>query len=627
MKHTLISVVLLITLFLFSISWGQVDTVTLLHINDTHSCLAPIGPRDASLHGSLGGIARVASLVGQLRATNPNTLFLHGGDAFIGDLFFNTYFGIPELQLLQALGLDAMAVGNHEFDLTPVTLLTALDSSFTGGGFPLLSANLILEDPTVNPLKNYIHPYTIKQAGNVKVGIFGLTTPATNTLSQPQPAVVDTGFIQTGATMVDTLKAKGCQVIICLSHLGLTFDELLAQSVPGIHVIIGGHDHYKLQHPVEIRNPAGETTLIVQANAFYLNLGKLTLSVSGKNVRLLSYQMYDINNSIPEEPTIKNTVDQLIAGIEQTYPGVFTQRIGYATKDFEEVADSLSTDGYKDTPIGNLVTAAFRAALGTDIAIEAGGSTAQKLYKGPIVADDLFRVVGYGFNETNGLGYELATFKMTGAALLAGLEFGLSSLENDEYLMQTSGLDYTYNAHRAPGNRVTRATVHGQLLDTNRTYTVAANQFVPGFLDYLQIPYSDLHICNGDTTEFQVLANYVSALDTISPERRGNIISPVKNSPFTAPMEYKLNQNYPNPFNPSTEIGYQVSTDSHVMLKIYDMLGRTIAVLVDEQKPAGKHSIVWNASHVSSGVYFYRFEATGKNNVHFVETKKLLLNK
>jgi 5'-nucleotidase len=628
MKYKLITVVLLNALFLSSIALGQVDTITLLHINDTHSCLAPIGPRDASLQGSLGGIARVASLVGQLRASNPNILFLHSGDAFVGDLFFNTYFGVPEFQLLQAIGLDAMTVGNHEFDLTPAALLTALDSSFTGGGFPLLSANLILEDPTVKQLRNYIHPYTIKQAGSVKVGIFGLTTPATNTLSQPQPAVVDSGFIQTGAMIVDSLKAKGCQLIICLSHLGLTFDELLAQSVPGIHVIVGGHDHYTLRHPVQIQDPAGETTLIVQANAFYLHLGKLTLLVSGNKVRMLSYQMYEINNSIPQEPSIKNIVDNLKMGIEQTYPGVFTHRIGYATNDFEEVADSLTTDGYKDTPIGNLVTTAFRAALGTEIAIEPGGSTAQKLYKGPLVADDLFRVVGYGFNQQNGLGYFLATFKMSGEALLSGLEFGLSTIEeNDEYLLQTSGLVYTYNAHRPAGKRVTRATVHGQPLDPYRLYTVTANQFIPLFLDYLQIPYSDLHICSGDTTEFQVLTKYVEALDTIKPERRGSMTSPVKDGVSTIPSKCRLDQNFPNPFNPSTKIEYQLSSDCHVTLNIYDMLGRLIAVLVDARKQTGTYSITWNASHVSSGVYFYRLEATGKDNTHFVNTKKLFLIK
>ncbi|MFH0992578.1 MAG: metallophosphoesterase [bacterium] len=144
------SLFLLVSLFIFSISRAQVDTLTILHINDTHSTLGTIGPRNAALQGGLGGIARVASYVGYTKMTEPNVLFLHAGDAFVGDLFFNSFFGVAELKLLLSLGLDAMAVGNHEFDLTPAILQMALDSAFTDAAFPMLSANINLEDPSVN---------------------------------------------------------------------------------------------------------------------------------------------------------------------------------------------------------------------------------------------------------------------------------------------------------------------------------------------------------------------------------------------------------------------------------------------------------------------------------------------
>ena len=623
MKHFL-SLVAIIGLFAVQLSLAQTDTITIIHVNDTHSCLAPIGPRDADLHGTLGGIARAATLFGMIRATSPNPILLHGGDVFIGDLFFNVYYGIAEFQLMQALGFDAMAVGNHEFDLTPSTLQTALDTAFVGGGFPLLSANLILENDTVKPLKKYIQPYMIKQAGTIKVGIFGLTTPSTNVLSLPKPAVVDTNIIQIAASMVDTLTSKGCTLIICLSHLGVTLDESVASYVPGIHVIVGAHDHYKFNTPIQVTNPSGDTTFIVQANAFYLNAGKLTLTVTGGKVHVIHYTMFDIDNSIPEDPTIKTIVDGLITGIEQKYSSkVFTQRIGYAKSDFEEVAESLTTDGYKDTPIGDLVTDAFRAALKTDIAIEAGGSTAQKLYKGPIVADDLFRVVGYGFNTENGLGYHLVKFKMSGAALLMGLEFGLSTIEeNDEYLLQSSGLVYTYNAHRPVWNRVVSALVGTEPVDPTKIYTVAANEFVPSFLQYLQIPYTDCYTYTGDTTEFQVLWSYVAAQDTIVPVRHNGIVSPVKGEVTMTPKKFALSQNYPNPFNPSTTISFEIPTSSFVSLKIFNLLGEEVVTLMNEDKQVGKYNINWNASGLASGVYFYHLHAG-----NYDATRKLVLMK
>jgi 5'-nucleotidase / UDP-sugar diphosphatase len=516
---------------------GQIDTIIILHVNDTHGNLSTIGPRNAGLVGSLGGIARAASLIGGERMANPNALLLHAGDFSIGDLFYNKYFGVTELRLMVALGFDALTLGNHEFDLTPPTLLKALDSGFVGGGFPVLSANLLLPDASVQPLKKYVSPFTVKQAGNMKVGIFGLTTPATNLLSQPGPAVLDTNIIPIAARMVDSLKARNCTVIICLSHLGLPLDELVGRYVPGIHVIMGGHDHYSLAKPRLVTNPTGDTTLILQANAFYLDLGKLRLTVEGNRVRMLDYSLFPITSSIPEEPTIAANVTAMIADIEGVYGPVYTQKMATVTAFCDEVADSLMFQGKHDTPVGNLVTDAFRAATGTQIAFEVGGSTAEPLYPGPIVSADAFRVVGYGFNTVNGLGYRIATFTMTGTALLSGLEYGLSGIEaDDEFLIQASGLTYVYNSGLPPLGRLVSAKVNGVPVDPSATYSVTANEFAPMFLTQLGIPFSNLHVSN-DTTEFQVLAGYCAQLGSITPGVEGRVVNVV--TPTAAPSEHK----------------------------------------------------------------------------------------
>ncbi|MEB2355701.1 MAG: metallophosphoesterase, partial [Ignavibacteriales bacterium] len=121
------------------------DTITILHVNDSHSTLEAIGPRDANLEGTQGGISRAATVIGMTKMTEQNVLTLHGGDVFIGDFFFNKFLGVAEFQLMASLGFDAMAVGNHEFDLTPAYLDTALRNSFPPGyGFPLISSNVNL---------------------------------------------------------------------------------------------------------------------------------------------------------------------------------------------------------------------------------------------------------------------------------------------------------------------------------------------------------------------------------------------------------------------------------------------------------------------------------------------------
>jgi 5'-nucleotidase / UDP-sugar diphosphatase len=500
-----------------AIACGQIDTITIIHVNDTHSTLSPTGPRNASLRGSRGGIARAATLITSLEATNPNPIFLHAGDFSIGDLFYNLYFGVPELRILSSLGCKAMAVGNHEWDLTPATLTAALDSGFSTGGFPLLSANTILEDPSLKSLRKYIHPSVTVSAGGTRVGIFGLTTPAATMLSRPMPAVVDTPF-RYAAARVESLMVAGCNVIICLSHLGFALDQTLAAMVPGINVVVGGHDHLTLSAPSAVGHGT-DTTWIVQTGGFYRDVGMLRLKVEGRNVRFLDYALLPVDARIPEKKEIRRVVASLVKSIEKRYGGLYTRPIAVSKGFVKEVADSLIHRTEGTTPIGKLVTDAFRDLTHTQIAIEPGGSTAQPIYSGPVTPADLFRVVGYGFNTDNGLGYHLVRFDMRGSELLAGLAFGLSEIaSDDEFYLQASGLRYTYDAKQVGTNRLVSVTVNRVPLDTGATYSVTANFFVKSFLDNLGFRYSNFHEFKGDTTEFFALRRYVEKYGTILPD-------------------------------------------------------------------------------------------------------------
>ena len=220
-------------------AFAQGDIITILHMNDTHSCLEGVGPRDATLHTQQGGIARAATMIGMQRAQYPDAVLLHAGDMFIGDLFFNVTFGVAEFWIMKELGFDAMTVGNHEFDLTPDVLAMSLATAFPSGGFPLLSANLGFDDPAVAALKNFITPATVITRGSHKIGIFGMTTPSVATYSFPGKVTVDTAITSIAKAMVQDLKTQGCDIILFLSHLGLKSDRLIAANVAGIHAIIG----------------------------------------------------------------------------------------------------------------------------------------------------------------------------------------------------------------------------------------------------------------------------------------------------------------------------------------------------------------------------------------------------
>lgn len=305
-------------LFLVGVALGA-QTITLLHANDSHSHLDLWGPKDSSLEGTLSGIARVGTVIEETKATDPNVLVLHAGDVFHGDFFFNAYFGVPELQLLQQLGFDAMAVGNHEFDYGPDVLTNSLSMAYGTATLPLLSANL---DMTGYPaLETWIQSSTMKDVGGVKAGIFGMTVPNVPT-SQPAPVVIlggddPTVLMTIAGTQAATLRAQGAQVVIFLSHLGYTYDQLVAQNVQGIDLIVGGHDHYVFDQPVAFTNPGGGKTYVVQAGKFYQYVGKMHFTYADGGITMDDYRLVPVDATIPIALDVAAVVDQLKAGIVQ----------------------------------------------------------------------------------------------------------------------------------------------------------------------------------------------------------------------------------------------------------------------------------------------------------------------
>lgn len=594
------------------------DTLTIVHVNDTHSNLASGGRRDSSLKGSIGGIARAASFIGNVKATMPNVLTLHAGDIYVGDLFFQKYYGVAELQLMAMLGFDAMSVGNHEFDLTPSTLQTALDTAFAAGqAFPLLSANLVLENDTVKGLKKYIQPSTIKTIGGLKIGIFGLTTPETNILSLPQPAFIDTAIVQIAATTVQYLQNQNCDVIILLSHLGVEGDKNIANLVSGIHLIVGGHDHYVLDKPIVVNG-----TPIVQAGAFYHEIGLVQLEISKGAVTMVGASVTLLDDRIPEEPTVAGLVAGLVADIETVYGKVYSEKIAEADTDLHEVSEDLLQNGTKDTDLGNLITDAYRAFARTDIAVQPGGSMAQLLYKGSLVAADAFRVVGYGFNTLNGLGFRIATFSVKGAELLAGLEFGLSNIElNDEFLLQVSGMKYSYNPKGDVGTRLVAVEIGGKQIDPSAIYSIASNEFVLAFFGIIGIQPTNISVL-GDTTEFAVLSGYLQAIQKVAPSPRGRITAEKITSVKERNEKVQLVKVTPNPATTETILQFTTTKQENVRLVLYTSTAKEIAVPFDGNLEAGDQSIQINTSDLPSGVYLYKLTIGGMASVGQIIVRK-----
>ena len=291
-------------LILSGCNFDEPLSVRIAHINDTHSHfdeeLTQVGLPDengnpALTYAYVGGYPRLKTKVDELRSQaeleEQEFLLLHGGDAFAGTLFFSLFKGDLNAEFMNLFGFDAMAIGNHEFDLGNDVLAGFAENV----NFPLLSANT--KTKRSDPLSGKYLPYTIKIMGEgdkaQPVAIVGLTTEFTSLISSPSDQTKFKDIIEVSQSITDHLRSTGLNKIIFLTHLGLDEDRLLAQMVSGIDVIIGGHsptllgDHRNIglgndfPSPVMETDPEGASVCIMHAIENSWGLGVTDVEFSG----------------------------------------------------------------------------------------------------------------------------------------------------------------------------------------------------------------------------------------------------------------------------------------------------------------------------------------------------------
>jgi 5'-nucleotidase / UDP-sugar diphosphatase len=603
---------LIIFLLFTSLSFSQTQ-ITILHVGDSHSHLDAFGPKDMNFNGTIGGIGKAATLI----ATTPHDLFLHAGDFFVGDLFFNQYYGIPELQILKQLGCNALTVGNHETDLGPDALLYSLSNGILPGDFPVLSANMDLTGyPAISP---YISHFTYKMVNGVKIGIFGMTIPSP--LNNPYPIIIDENIPAITASAVSALYSGGAQVVILLSHLGYQIDSTLAVNIPGINYIIGGHDHYVFNQPKTVLDPYGKPVLIMQAGSNYEYIGKLKFTYNSGTITFDNYELLHVDASVPQLPAVQSVISYLKQGIVAYYGDVYSTMVGTAKFDIEQIPTSVN---FKDSLMGNLVTDAYRYKTSTDIGITGNGLINEKIYKGGINGADIFRTTPYGFNPSNGLGFNLVKLDISGMELIHGFEVTLS-LDPVTFFLQVSGMKFNYIPTNPVGSRVDLNSVKigNKKIDLYKIYTVTVNEGAFGLLAALGVQIENYTFT--DIPEYIAIKDFIASLRIVDYKSEGRIKTKIE-GPVAAEnkvtLKYALYENYPNPFNPSTTIKFEIPKSENVTLKIYNSLGQELSVLVNNFMNAGTYTYNFNAVNLSSGVYFYVLKAGS-----YSDTKRMMLIK
>ncbi len=518
-------------------------SLALLHTNDTH----------ASLDNAPKRATAIKERRAAYRAEGTPSLLLDAGDVFSGSLYFNEFKGQADLKLMNYMKYDMMTFGNHEFDLGAKDQGAALQAFVAGADFPFITANV---DFSKNPLFNGMQKKTItsgpedgriyqgviKKINGEEVGFFGLTTEETVDISSPG-TVAFSNYIKSAQATVDKFKARGINKIVALTHIGyddnpaVDNDQLLAQNVDGIDVIVGGHTHSKLLQPTyvpvdpEVNPKKTEPTIIVQAYQYSEFLGDVNMTFDYKG-KLKSYKgsLIDVKAQAPDAGAaeiLKPYADK-ISAIKNQEIGV---EVLTALPNLRTNPDNTISVRNSETALGNLITDGMLAKAktlnpDTVIAVQNSGGIRAAIDAGPLTTGEILTTLPFGNT--------LATVKLSGAELKQLFEssVGLFPLENGGFL-QVSGMKLEYDGSKAKGERVTKMTITKdggveEVVDPAKMYVVATNAFSATGADGLtafKTAYDDGRFTDLGLSDWETFRDYAISKKTIDYKIEGRILN------------------------------------------------------------------------------------------------------
>ncbi|MEM7731383.1 MAG: bifunctional metallophosphatase/5'-nucleotidase [Pseudomonadota bacterium] len=450
-------------------------TLTILHTNDVHARFEPISPFDSTCPPEdndagtcFGGSARLTTAIETERNRAENSVLLDAGDQFQGTLFYTYYKGQLAAEMMNRMGYDAMAVGNHEFDDGPEVLAGFADAV----NFPVLMSNAHLDtDPH---LAGKIQKSTVIERGGEAIGIIGITPEDTHKTSSSGDHVQFHAAIPAVQAEVDRLTEAGITKIILLSHTGYQRDLAIAKAVTGVDVIVGGHTNTYLAnddpaaigpYPTMIGDVA-----VVQAYAFGKFLGKLKVVFDDAG-RLVSAtgNPHLLDAAIAEAPAVKARIAEAAIPLDT----IRNRTVAETTSAVNASSINCRT---RECQMGTLVADAMLARVanqGVQLALVNGGGLRAGIDAGEVTMGEILTVLP--FQNT------LSTFRISGQTLLEALEHGVSGITMGEgRFPQVAGMSFSIALTATRGERIRDLKVGGAPIDLDASYLVASNDFLRG---------------------------------------------------------------------------------------------------------------------------------------------------
>lgn len=496
--------------------------ITILHTNDLHSHILGFGPESdytpltINDDKTVGGFTRIAGIIKSEKENNEGTtLAIDAGDFLMGTLFAclekETGF---QLRLMKTMGYDITCFGNHEFDFGPEWLGDVISISHSKEEIPgILVGNSVFDKKSTSDdglekllAENVISRKLILQKDGIKIGFFsilGKDAVKDSPKSLPVTFKKQTSFAK---RMVKELKSEKCDIIICVSHSGVTKekngewggeDVELAKSVPGIDLIIGGHTHTLLEQPLFVNNIP-----IVQTGEYGQYVGRLSMRYSGGKLKFDGYKLLAVDDKIPgdakTEQLISEEKEKISAEILEPFGMNYTKPVAQASF----ILEGNESGDFMASNLGPLVADAIQAYVnkhnskGTDISIVAAGVLRDKILPGKLTAPDIFRVMSLGSGKDNVPGYALARMYITGKELKSVLEILQIAYKSspDDYCYY-SGLSVQYNPEKGLFKKIKKIDIiHKDGSKTNvdfskknkKLYSVTANSYMLEFMGIIK---------------------------------------------------------------------------------------------------------------------------------------------
>jgi len=420
--------------------------VTLLQIND-HYVLEPVDG------GRRGGMARLATLVRDLKRENPNTIFALAGDTLSPSVESALMRGAQMVAALNAIGLDFATFGNHEFDFGPEVLRERMKES----KFRWLSANVV--DRRSGQAFGGASAEVLVTLGGVRVGLFGLTTAQAAQTSRPGPDVTFAQPVTAAKDVAARLRAQGASIVVAVTHVTMAEDKAIAAAAD-VDVILGGHEHEPLvaeEGKTLITKAGSDARYLVQVDVWLTREGRLVER---------SWRFREVSRRIAPDPAVEALVRDYARRLDRELDAV----VGKSSVPLEARSATLRTE---ETNLGDFVADALRERLGTDVAVINGGAirTNRTVPPGPLTRRDVLSLLP--FTDM------VVKLEMRGADLRAALEHGLTQTDRvGGGFLQLSGARVVWDPRLAPGRRIVDVSVAGKPLADDAAYTVA----VPGYL-------------------------------------------------------------------------------------------------------------------------------------------------